>query len=383
MQEIFCNRTPSSTIPSRLGTVTGKLAALSFGLGTEYIELRHVLEPFPAPILITTADASIIYVNSAWEELTGYSLEEVEGKNPRIFKSGKTDKTIFKKMWKTLNEGNSFTTEKIIDKRKDGSDFYINSIIFPIRKNQETLFYVQLELDITNRKKLEDLKREFLSTATHELKTPITTLKLMIESEIRKIIKKEFTKINLQELQLINRELDRLTNIINDLSDVSRIEAGKMRMEMKVIDIVSLITDTAHQMKTIAKGHKIQVNKSPPVYVIADESRIKQVLINLIKNALKYSYPKSKIQITTTIHGRNCIVSVENEGVGIPRNKRPYIFDRFFQLETGNSTGMGLGLYISKKIIEQHKGKVWLQSREGKLTTFYFSLVLADKKSEN
>lgn len=378
---LIYNRPVSFPTSNPLTNVIDKLSALEFGLENEFIELKHVLEPFPMPVLITNADANIVYVNPAWEKLTGYPYEEVKGKNPRILKSGKTDTILFQRMWKALIKGKSFTSENIIDKRKDGTEFYINSMIFPIRKEDKTIFYVQLELDITNRKRLEDLKREFLSTATHELKTPITTLKLLIQSQLHKMMNKKFTKLNIHELRLINRELDRLTRIIEDLSDVSRIEAGKFQMNIKFVNIAFIIKEAVHQMKTIAKGHPITIKLALPIYVVADEDRIKQVLINLIKNALKYSYPESEIVVSTTVQGSHCIVSVQNKGVGIPKSKQQYIFDRFYQIKNGNNSGLGLGLYVSKKIVEQHKGKLWVESEEGKLTTFYFSLVIADDKN--
>lgn len=380
MQNNYSGRKHISNENIQVKGIIDKITALRFGLGEEFIEFKHVLGPFPAPVLITSADVQIVYVNPAWEQLTGYTFKEVEGENPRILKSDKTDKNVFLRLWKALKKGESFTTESIIDKRKDGSEFHINSIIFPINHDDKTLFYVQLELDITNRKRLEDLKQEFLSTATHELKTPITTLKLLIQSQLRKMMNKEFTKIKVSELQLVDRELNRLTRIVEDLSDVSRIEAGKLRMNVKTVNIVSVIRDAVHQMKTIAHHHSIIIKSAAPVYVIADEDRIKQVLINLIKNALKYSYPESEIVISSTVENNRCIVSIQNAGLGIPKHKQPYLFDRFYQLHKGSNGGLGLGLYISKKIIEGHKGKLWVESKKCKLTKFSFSLSIVQSK---
>jgi PAS domain S-box-containing protein len=366
---------PEQAFPpiAKLGHVMEKLTSGIFGLGEEYIEFKHVLEKFPNPILITTADSRIIFVNTAWEKLTGYTFDEVLGKNPSFLKSERTAPKVFKLMWGKLQSGESFKTEDIINTHKSGTEYQISSTIFPIIEDGKPLFYVQIEEDITNRKKLEDLKREFLSTATHELKTPITTLKLMLQSQLRKIKDKEFTKINIQELDLIDRELNRLTYIIDDLSDISRIESGKLVMNMKVADISLLISDVVRQMSTIAERHPLSILNKTSIEVIADENRIKQVLINLIKNAIKYSYPETEITIATKIVHNTCIVSVQNRGPGIPETKVPHIFDRFYQAHKTNS-GMGLGLYVAKKIIEQHKGKMWVKSHEHTFTTFYFSL---------
>lgn len=370
----------SPTIPTRkLGSVIERLHAREFGLGTNFIEFKHVMEPFPTPIMILTPDKKIVYVNLAWEQLTGYSLEETQGRDPSFLSSGKTNQQLFKTMWKTLSRGQPFESESIIDKRKDGSEFHIHSVIFPVRSQQKTFFYVQVEQDITNRKKLEDLKKEFLSMATHELKTPITTLKLLIQLQMRRLLKQEFTKVSLHELEVINRELGRLIRIVDDITDVSRVEAGKLRMEIREVNIVYIIKDVIRQMRRIAKDNKIKAGLLLPVYVLADEDRIKQVLINLIKNASKFAYPKSDIVISATVRNRRCVISVRNMGEGIPKQNMDLIFDRFYQLHSGDTSGLGLGLYIAKKIVEQHKGKIWVESEKGALTTFYFSLIIAEK----
>ena len=371
--------TGSVPFPSinRLGTVIDKLTALKVGLGDAFIEFKHVLEPFPAPVLLTDANAHIIYANPAWEKLTGYKLEEADGKNPRILKSDKTETRVFTAMWKKLVRGKPFVTENIIDVRKDGTEFYTNSIIFPIRQSNVNLFYVQLEQDITNRKKLDELKREFLSAATHELKTPITILKLLIESQIRKMLHKQFSRVNIQDLRLITKELDRLTNIVNDLSDVSRIDAGKMRINPHELRLGQLIHDTVTQMRLVSDGHKITISSLSHVLVMADEDKIKQVLINLIKNALKYSFPNTEIFVKSVTKENQYVVSVLNTGPAIPKMEYRSIFDRFYLIKNTHSTGMGLGLYIAKKIIKLHKGKIWVQSVPGGFTTFSFSLRIA------
>jgi PAS domain S-box-containing protein len=359
---------------ARLDKVIDLLKSGIFELGNEFIEFKHVLEPFPNPILITTTDAKVLYVNPAWEKLTGYKLSEVEGKNPKFLRTRKTPPAVFKKLWSSLAKGKTFTTEEMIDRRKDGTEYQINSTVFAVKNASRILFYIQIQQDITSRKKLEDLKREFLSTATHELKTPITTLKLLVQSQLRKVEKNPKENINISELKLVDRELNRLLYIINDLSDVSRIDTGKFHMNMQSINIDILINDVIVQMKTISDNHEIVYKKPGNITVIADENRIKQVLINLVKNAIRYSYPKSKVVVSVSQRNKNCIVAVQNEGEGIPRQNFDTIFDRFYQMHEYKNSGLGLGLYVSKQIIEQHKGKIWVTSEPKKLTTFYFSL---------
>ncbi len=230
--------------------------------------------------------------------------------------------------------------------------------------------------DISERKKLEALKTQFLSTAAHELKTPITTLKLLIENNIARYKKKmKVSKIN--ELELINQELGRLTNLINDLTDISRIETGKLKFHFEKVALRSLVQNVAHLMHLVIRNHNLIIHRLPNIIIQADKERIKQVLINLINNAIKYSPVGGKIEISSKLQKSTIVFGIKDHGIGITKEKLPYVFDRFYQIqETGE--GFGLGLYITKETVKRHGGKIWVESKVGKGSTFYFSLPLKD-----
>jgi signal transduction histidine kinase len=250
-------------------------------------------------------------------------------------------------------------------------------VISPILdSNKKIIGAVASFNDITKRRQLDELKKEFLATAAHELKTPITTLTLLSQLQIKKIRKNQ--PINPAEFDLIDGELDRLTRIINDILDDQRAETGKLNLRMEYVDLSSLINKVINQMMNLSPNHKLLLRKSVPIKVVADPDRIGQVLTNLITNAIKYSPVNTKIIISSKIVKNLAQVIVKDEGMGIPLEKQEKIFDRFYQIQESKSTGFGLGLYISKQIIEHHRGKIKVDSKEGEGSTFSFSLPLAN-----
>ncbi len=340
----------------------------------ELIKYKQILNYSPDPILITDIKAQIIYVNPAWEILTGYTLDEVLGKTPRILKSGKTPERVFRLMWRSLKRGKPFITEEVIDRKKDGTEYHIHATVFPVLKNNKAVFYVQMEQDITNRKHLDSLKTDFLSIASHEMKTPLTALSLITESLLRQY---SISGGSSQKFILLDNQVKKLVSLLNELLDISRIETGKLHISFEEVDLVKLVKDTVDKMQIIAQNHKIIFETSEKAIIVyGDPNRLEEVITNLIANALKYSPEETTIRIKVEKHTNKLIVSVKDRGIGIPRHKLPLVFDRFYQVRAHKTNGFGLGLYIAKEIIRQHKGQIWANSKPGKGSIFYFSLPL-------
>lgn len=372
------NKSPSKNKSNNAVNSRKVLSQLKFemlNLEDENRTLRQILTASSDPILITSKDVQITYVNPAWEKLTGYTADEVLGQNPKILQSGKTPKHIYKKMWKSLFQGKAFISREVIDKRKNGSEYQIHSSIFPVRNDGDTQYYVQIQHDITGIKRMEALHKEFLSSAAHELKTPITVLKLLAQSHLYKARKLGIDSIKASELELVDRELDRVSRLINDMLDSTRFETGKMFMQYEEIDLSELIIKIVKKISIYAKSHNIIIEKIfKNKFVIADRERIEQVLVNLLSNAVKYSPDGEIITVSVVLKDKNIIVSVRDRGIGIPKSRQKLIFDRYYQVKSKSNIGFGLGLYISKEIIKRHKGKLWVESNVGKGSIFSFSL---------
>jgi len=234
---------------------------------------------------------------------------------------------------------------------------------------------VQLEQSMELQKK----KDEFIGIASHELKTPLTSIKAYIQ-----LLERELQGGNNNVTHLLNfvlktnNHINRLETLISQLLDVSKIQAGKLQYMMVPFDLDEMVKDTADAMQHIAAGHKITISGSAGTKVEGDKQRLEQVLTNYITNAVKYSPDADKIEINITKDEKNVTVEVHDYGIGISPEHQQHLFDRFFRVEdlTHRFTGLGIGLYISKEIIIRHHGKVWVKSELGKGTSFYFSIPL-------
>lgn len=238
--------------------------------------------------------------------------------------------------------------------------------------------------DITERKQLEQQKDEFISIASHELKTPITSVKAYTQ-----ILGQRFRKAkDIKSVELIDRmdsQLDKLTNLINDLLDITKIEAGKIRFRKSYFDFNQLVNEIVEELQRTTENHQIVKQLQPGVTVYGDQDRLGQVLTNFMTNAIKYSPKSDKIIVRTAVDKDNVTLCVQDFGVGISSEDQPRIFERFYRVGGTNQEtypGLGLGLYISSEIIKRHNGRVWIESKLASGSTVCFSLpVPKDKKS--
>lgn len=351
------------------------LSKLSEKLSRPKLQFPQLPDAAPDSMLITNTKGEIYYVNPAWEKMTGYKFGEIKGKNPRFLQSGKTPKKFYKKLWKTLLEGKPLITDEVIDRKKNGTEYQTQSTFFPIRKEGKNIFYVQMQHDVTKQKLLEKQRVELFSLASHELKTPIATLKLISELVLKKLKKGETV---LSYILMLNKELDRLTILIAEMLDISKLEVGKMKLNLEKVNLLAMVCEVVKKMLVLADKRKLVFKSETKnkIMIRADKVRIEQVLINLLTNAIKYSENKTVITVKIILTTKDWVtVSVTDQGRAINKNKLAKIFNRYYQSNNKNE-GFGLGLYISKNIIHKHEGKIWAKSKAGKGSTFYFSLPL-------
>ncbi len=322
-------------------------------------------------IFIGAKDGKIEYVNPAFEKLTGFSKEEAIGKTPRIVKSGLQPLSYYKKLWSTILSGNVFRST-VINRKKSGELFYADHTITPLKNREgEVVNFIAIWKDITASKELEKKKDDFIGVASHELKTPITAIKAYSQI-LKKQLDKFGDKKSLYMLSKLSGKVDMLTNLVNELLDVKRIEEDRLVFTKRKFDLHELIEKTVIDFEYMYEEFEF-VERGDPVFVKADKERIEQVLINLIINAIKYSPTQKKVVIKVEEKEKDLVISIADSGIGIPESKIDKVFERFYRAEN-KGVGFGLGLYISSEIITRHGGKMWVKSQTGKGSTFFFSL---------
>ncbi len=256
---------------------------------------------------------------------------------------------------------------------------------FPIHDSESGYLGMGLLVrDITKEKELEEIKSQLLSTVSHELRTPLASIKGFATTLLRQDVvwdeesRREF-------LCIIDEESDRLSELIGNLLDMSRLEAGELPVEPEPTDLQPIIEETAAEFQRMTGRHHIQVDLPRDVpLVMADSRRARQVLRNLVENAVKYSPDGGEIVISAQAKQDDLQVCVSDTGIGIDAEQLDRIFDRFFQVDSASTRqvgGSGLGLSISKAIVEAHGGSIWVDSQPGAGSTFYFTLPLAPVRS--
>lgn len=228
--------------------------------------------------------------------------------------------------------------------------------------------------------RLSDKKDELLSITSHELKNPLTSIKLYSHLLGKVISKSKKLQKSTYAISQIESQVEKINRIISNLSDVSKIETNQLKLQITSIAPKQFITEIVNDFREKYPKHKIvmKVGKLPNIY--GDKELIDQVIDNLITNAIKYSPRHDLIRIQAEKKQNYICFSVQDKGVGIAKNKIGQIFDKYFRGDNVVSAqGIGLGLYIAKQIVEAHKGKIWVQSQSNKGSTFFFQLPLETK----
>lgn len=362
------------------------------------IKFSRAVEQSPASILITDLKGTIEYANRKFIELTGYTMEEIMGKTTSILKSGFTPETVYQELWSSIRAGKSWTGE-ILNRKKNGELFWESVLISPVVNNEgEIKFYLAVKEDISEKKKMIEelivakekaeesnrMKSAFLSTMSHELRTPLNAIIGLSElitkdQSIEKIIKYAST-ITTSGYQLLS--------VINDVMDISLIESGEAKARKQYVEVVRLLFEVyemfkAEQRRTKKDHLDFQLlipNRNHDLVIYTDQNKLKQILINLLKNAFKFTD-------TGHVHfGYHLIKEegyemvrfyVEDSGIGISKDKHQLIFETFRQVEESNTRnygGTGIGLSVSKKTAELLGGHIWVDSDKGKGATFYFTI---------
>lgn len=231
----------------------------------------------------------------------------------------------------------------------------------------------------------EQLKTDFITLSSHQLRTPLSAVKWFTEI----LLKQRAGKLNKKQVDYLDeiyRSNERAISLVNDLLQVSRVEEGKLHLDLVKVDLTSLLEEVIGANKLSLESNQLsfhyEIVEGPLPLVNIDKTKIKRVFQNLLSNAISYSARGGHIDIVLKKNKKEIIFSVADSGIGIPKDQQEKLFDKFFRGSNAakiQPNGTGLGLFIAKSLVEAHKGRIWFESTEGKGTTFYFSLPIVRK----
>ena len=350
-----------SVLAEEMGKINSMLAAVNEGL---------IMVAREGDLLVINKEAERFLNISGKENISTfdvihalYGIFDFRGAMDQVLSSGKTE---------------TFSKIKV-----GGKHYKISAS--PVKNNQDEKHAVVFVFsDVTQEEEIDEMKSEFISTTSHQLRTPLSSMKWFLEM----MINGDTGALNDKQKEVvadIYNSNERIIALVNDLLDVSRIESGKMRPEPTPTNLVEFITSMLVDLKAqFAKHSQEFVFEHPEALprIPVDPKLIWQILQNLLSNASKYTPEKGKITLALSLEPENILVKVADNGLGIPEFQKHRLFEKFFRADNVNkSDGTGLGLYISRKIVETSGGKLWFESTEGKGSTFYFTIPVAGNKN--
>ena len=363
-------------------------------------QLKNVLDE-SSLVALTDKYGTITYVNEMFCKISKYSQEDLIGKNHRILKSGHHPPEFYQGMWNVISQGKVWRGD-IKNKAKDGTYYWVKTVIMPLFDNKGSISeYISVRTDITDHKKIQEQlqtsqkiikhqlyemkeidfqKDTFVSMIAHELRTPLSPI--MMHCEILKnpdII----GKLNPDQLEAINaiyRNSNRLEKIVRNLLDVEKLDMNKMKFEQDEFRVERLMIDIFKDFLSEANSKRINLINSTKgsMTIKSDKLKISQIIINLIQNAVDFvPQGTGRIEISAQRKGDDIVFCVQDNGLGIPEEKQKNLFKKFYQIDTSirrRHEGTGLGLAVCKGIVDGIGGRIWVNSKEDKGSSFFFSV---------
>ncbi len=410
---------------------------------TTITKLSLAIEQSPVMKMITDINGDIEYINPAFEKITGYQYEEIVGKNPRILKSGETPDSVYKELWTEIRKGNSWHSE-LLNRKKSGELYWEDINISSIRdKSGQVINFLAIKRDITDWKKAQDEIRELTTSLEKKVKertleleetnlaliaevkereaTEAELLQARIEAEKANQAKSEFISrmshelrtpmnsilgfaqlLNMGSLSVkqekgINHILNsgkHLLNLINEVLEISRIESGKLFLSLEPVNIDNLFKEIIDILANEARQKGIEMRFSGSfsnMYVKADKQKLKQVLLNLCNNSIKYNKENGNVEVkVTVVHKREkkqdvARISISDTGIGIAKENVSKLFSPFERIGADKTLieGSGLGLAVSKKLTEAMNGEIGLEDNNNEGCTFFVEFPLSEKPKQS
>lgn len=349
-------------------------------LAADLSKFKLAVESASDHIIITDKNGKVLYMNKAAENITGYTFADVIGNKAGALWGGLMGKDFYKKLWDTILLHKQSFYGEIKNRRKNGEEYDALISVAPIldEKNEVT-FFVGIERDVTHEKEIDRAKTEFVSLASHQLRTPLSTIgwytEMMLSGDAGKL--SDDQRNYLLEIAAGNR---RMVNLVNSLLNVSRIEVGTFVIETEDVDIQQIAEQSLGELKPLIEKKKIVLNKSfeSGINTIkADPKLLKIIFDNLLSNAVKYTSKEGNIDFSIKKEKKEIIITVKDDGIGIPKAQQHEIYTKLFRADNAreiDTDGTGLGLYIVKSILDEAGGKVTFKSEENKGSVFTVSL---------
>ncbi|MBF0163992.1 MAG: PAS domain S-box protein [Magnetococcales bacterium] len=363
-------------------------------------KLSRAVEQSPAAVMITNPQGLIEYVNPQFTTLTGYAAEESIGRDPGFLKSGKTPASTYKNLWETIASGQVWRGE-LHNRRKDGSTYWELNAISTIQDREAgTIHYVAIKEDVSLRIEMEkaleqaraaaeaaiQVKNDFMANISHELRTPLNTI-IGCANLVTEKNNGELNKTQRKYIREVLSAADRLTLMIDDLLDISRVDTKQFNLEKQLFELRGLVEGAAAMVTAEARAKGLafscRIHPDLPARLRGDAVRLRQALLHLLGNAIKFT-PQGTVELSVEMapppapHG-TVLITIADTGIGIPEELHTAIFDPFIQVDSSLSRpygGSGLGLAITKRIIELMGGSIRLASRVEEGSTFVITLPL-------
>ena len=339
---------------------------------------RFMLDAIPQQVWTAKPSGELDYVNQVVCNDFGKEEKHIVGSGWQSFIHPDDRDEALSKWAEALASGNEFSVEfRLLF--QDGTYIWHLARALPLVENGEIKLWLGTNTNIDLQKSSSQKKDEFLSIASHELKTPLTSIKAYNQLISR--------SKNIDKLQgFVSKSAEhivRLEKLISDLLDVTKINAGKLNYTMQPFNFKHLLQESVESVQHTTMSHQIILESAPDVEVTGDNFRLEQVMNNFLTNAIKYSPDANRVVVNGKVEGGNIVVSVQDFGIGIAEESLDKLFDRYYRVDNTamRFEGLGLGLFISSEILKRHHGSFWIESEEGKGSTFYFRIPLAGQQS--
>jgi len=355
--------------------ITGrKLAEEALHVSEE--KFRSLAQIMPQLIWTTDAEGMLTYISPSVLSYTGLTAGQInsDGWLPALHPDDRMEH--MEKWAHSLQTGEPFLLEHR-HRRHDGVYRWHLTRAIPQRDPDGKIqMWVGTGTDIDEIKQHEQQKDDFIKIASHELKTPITTIKGYVQLLLRELTPNSDPFLQ-QSLSTIDKQVSRLTKLVGDLLDVTKIDMGSFHLNKQNLHIGDIVRDTMREIQATTPDHILHFQQHADPVANIDKDRIQQVLVNLFTNAIKYSPHGGEVLVSLDLQDGNLILSVRDFGIGIAREDQDKVFNRFYRVSGKDEKtfpGFGIGLFIVGEIITQHGGKVWVESEKGQGSVFHFSL---------